>query len=189
MMGVVDLGCDRIRFFDPTTMQPNRFAIAAEPGDGPRHALFPRGACNKVLYVVNELSSSVSSYLFDGARFDFRGKWSTLPADTSLKPTDTKAAAIKLTTDGRILMASNRGDDSIAFFETTSWGTMKLKNIAKLTGKFPRDFELMPGEKFMIVGHKMSNEIQVYAFDREHCTLAPVNAPIPCWRPLCFKFL
>ena len=40
----------------------------------------------------------------------------------------------------------------------------------------------------MVVGHKMSNEIQVYRFDRAACTLEPAGAPIPCWRPLCFKF-
>ena len=68
-------------------------------------------------------------------------------------------------------------------------GTLTRRNIAKLSGSFPRDFELMPGEKFMVVGHKMSNEIQVYAFDREKCELKPVGEPIPCWRPLCFKFL
>ena len=117
------------------------------------------------------------------------GKWSMLPEGCALKETETKAAAIKLTADGKILMASNRGHDSIAFYAVNEDGTLTLKNIAKLTGKFPRDFELMPGEKFMVVGHKMSNEIQVYAFDREKCELKAVGEPIPCWRPLCFKFL
>ena len=111
-----------------------------------------------------------------------------LPEGCTLKETETKAAAIKLTADGKILMASNRGHDSIAFFAVNEDGTLTMKNIAKLTGKFPRDFELMPGEKFMVVGHKMSNEIQVYAFDREKCELKAVGEPIPCWRPLCFKF-
>ena len=117
------------------------------------------------------------------------GKWSMLPEGCALKETETKAAAIKLTADGKTLMASNRGHDSIAFFAVNEDGTLTMKNVAKLTGKFPRDFELMPGEKFMVVGHKMSNEIQVYAFDREKCELKAVGAPIPCWRPLCFKFL
>ena len=85
-------------------------------------------------------------------------------------------------------MASNRGHDSIAFYAVGEDGKLTLRNIAKLTGKFPRDFELMPGEKFMVVGHKMSNEIQIYRFDRAACTLDPVGDPIPCWRPLCFKF-
>ena len=102
---------------------------------------------------------------------------------------NTKAAAIKLTADGKILMASNRGYDSIAFYAVGEDGKLALKNIAKLRGKFPRDFELMPGEKFMVVGHKMSNDIQVYRFDRAGCTLEPVGKPIAAWRPLCFKFL
>ena len=86
-------------------------------------------------------------------------------------------------------MASNRGKDSIAFFSVGPTGELTRKNIAPLAGKFPRDFELMPGERFMVVGHKMSNEIQVYAFDRNACTLTPVGSPIACWRPLCFQFL
>ena len=187
MMGVVDLGCDRIRFFNPATMcQLPAFEIRMDAGDGPRHALFPPRSANKVLYVLNELGSSVSSLAFDGARFAKLGKWPTLPPGTN--PLTSKAAAIKLTADGKILMASNRGHDSIAFYERGLVGELTLKNIAKLRGRFPRDFELMPGEKFMVVGHKLSNEIQVYRFDRTACTLEPVGAAIPCWRPLCFKF-
>ena len=86
-------------------------------------------------------------------------------------------------------MASNRGYDSIAFYEVGDDGMLTLKNIARLRGRFPRDFELMPGEKFMVVGHKMSDEIQVYRFDRAACTLEPVGEPIAAWRPLCFRFL
>jgi len=190
MMGVVDLGCDRIRFFDPATMKPKmEYDIKFDSGDGPRHAIIPSGSANKQLCVVDELGSTVSSFGFDGVKFTKLGKWSMLPKDCAMKPEETKAAAIKLTADGKILMASNRGHDSIAFYDATSWGSLTLKNVAKLTGKFPRDFELMPGEKFMVVGHKMSNEIQIYAFDREKFTLTPVGKPIECWRPLCFKFI
>ena len=194
-MGVVDLGCDRVWFFDPTTMKRRSdISIKTDRGDGPRHAVFLPRSLNKVLYIVNELDSSVSQYAFDGAKFTLLGKTSMLPDGFNRWAEDgenlvTKAAAIKTTEDGKILMASNRGYDSIVFYEVGLLGKLKLRNIAKLTGKFPRDFELMPGEKFMVVGHKMSNEIQVYAFDREKCELTPVGEPIPCWRPLCFKFL
>ncbi len=194
-MGVVDLGCDRVWFFDPNTMERRKdLFIKAAKGDGPRHALFLPRSLNKVLYLLNELGSSVSQYAFDGAKFTLMGKTSMLPDGFSRWADDnenlvTKAAAIKTTADGKIVMASNRGYDSIAFYEVVTLGKLRLRNIAKLTGKFPRDFELMPGEKFMVVGHKMSNEIQVYAFDREKCELSPVGDPIPCWRPLCFKFL
>ena len=210
LMGVCDLGCDRVNFYDykkPGGLDKPVVTLKADPGDGPRHAIFSNDG--KFLFVVNELSSTVTSYAvakgtpnlvgasFQDARgrlgepslpFTRIGKWSMLPEGCTLKETETKAAAIKLTADGKILMASNRGHDSIAFFAVNDDGTLMLKNVSKLTGKFPRDFELMPGEKFMVVGHKMSNEIQVYAFDREKCELKPVGEPIPCWRPLCFKF-
>ena len=211
LMGVCDLGCDRVNFYDykkPGGLDKPVITLKADPGDGPRHAIFSNDG--KFLFVVNELSSTVTSYAvakgtpnlvgasFQDARgrvgdaslpFTRIGKWSMLPEGCTLKPIDTKAAAIKLTADGKLLMASNRGHDSIAFYAVNDDGTLTLKNVAKLTGKFPRDFELMPGEKCMVVGHKMSNEIQVYAFNREKCELKAVGAPIPCWRPLCFKFL
>ena len=202
LMGVCDLGSDRVNFYDykkPGGLDKPVVTLKADPGDGPRHAIFSNDG--KFLFVVNELSSTVTSYKVEAPTppltnssthqlppFTRIGKWSMLPEGCALKETETKAAAIKLTADGKILMASNRGHDSIAFFAVNEDGTLTMKNVAKLTGKFPRDFELMPGEKFMVVGHKMSNEIQVYAFDREKCELKPVGEPIPCWRPLCFKF-
>ena len=194
-MGVVDLGCDRVWFFDPNTMERRKdLFIKTDRGDGPRHALFLPRSGNKVLYLLNELGSSVSQYAFDGATFTLLAKTSMLPDGFNRWAPDgenlvTKAAAIKATADGKIVMASNRGYDSIAFYEVGTLGKLKLRNIAKLRGEFPRDFALMPGEKFMVVGHKMSNEIQVYSFDREKCTLSPVGDPIPCWRPLCFVFI
>ncbi len=199
-MGVVDLGCDRVWFFDPVTMERReRLDIKGDKGDGPRHGLFPpprdaRISMEKCFYLLNELESSVSTYAFNGASFKRLQKISMLPEGFNRWDADgetlvTKAAAIKTTADNEILMASNRGYDSIAFYTRDNLGCLQLKNIAKLTGKFPRDFALFPGEKFMVVGHKMSDEIQIYRFDRTACTLTPVGTPIPCYHPLCFQFL
>ena len=191
-LGVNDLGCDRILFYDVAALKAGEgfkevARIVSDPGDGPRHAIF--SGDGRFLFVVNELSSSVASYRFDAEKLTFAriSKLSMLPA--GIGQDASKAAAIKLTADGKMLMASNRGHDSIAFYDVAADGSLAFRRCAKLLGKFPRDFELMPGEKFMVVGHKMSDEIQVYAFDRTAATLTPVGKPIPCHRPLCFKFL
>ena len=184
-LGIIDLGCDKIHFFDPVTMEKDEaMTVRFDAGDGPRHAVWSKD--NRFLFVVNELGNSVVSLAYDGKAFAKVGKWTMLPKDFD---GDSKAAAIKLTADGKVLMASNRGHDSIAIFAVdVATGKLELKNVAKLSGKFPRDFELMPGEKFMLVGHKMSDEIQVYRFDRANFTIVPVGPAIPAWRPLCFKF-
>ena len=102
----------------------------------------------------------------------------------------SKAAAIKLAAGGRRLLASNRGHDSIAVFAVDpGTGLLEPRRISKLTGEFPRDFELMPGERFLVVGHKMSNEIRAYSFDGESCEIEPVGKPVEAYRPLCFKFI
>jgi 6-phosphogluconolactonase (cycloisomerase 2 family) len=184
-LGAVDLGCDKIHFFDPATMERDeKMTVRADRGDGPRHTVWSKDG--KFLFVLNELSNSVMSFGYDGKTFRRVGKWTTLPEGFK---DFSKAAAIKLTADGKILMASNRGCDSIAFFAVDSEsGRLEPRNIAMLKGSFPRDFELMPGEKFMVVGHKRGNEIQVYRFDRERCALEAVGGPLKAWMPLCFKF-
>jgi 6-phosphogluconolactonase (cycloisomerase 2 family) len=183
--GFVDLGCDRLHFFNSATMERDeRMVVRADRGDGPRHAQWSKDG--RYLFVLNELSNTVMSFAFDGVSFSRIGKWSTLPENFK---GGSKAAAIKLTADGKILMTSNRGCDSIAFFEVDLLsGVLKRRNVAMLKGSFPRDFELMDGEKFMLVGHKRDNEIQVYRFDRAACTLEAVGNPLKVWMPLCFKF-
>lgn len=185
IVGFVDLGCDRIVFFNVNdmTMLPD-LELKFQPGDGPRHVVL--SADGNFLYVVNELSSSVVAFKRNGLRFELIDRKSIVPEATSVFT--TKAAAIKLTADGKILMASNRGEDSIAFFDVRSDGTLSHRGISKLNGSFPRDFELMPDEKFMIVGHKMSNEIAVYSFDRNTASIQRVGEALKVWRPLCFKF-
>lgn len=192
-LGVTDLGCDRIRFFDPVTLAVDpSLEITCNPGDGPRHAVWSKDG--RFLFVLHELGSSVASYAFDGRSFVKVGQWSMLPRTFNRWAADgetlrTKASAIKLTADGAVLLASNRGHDSIALFSVdAATGRLELRNVAELTGKFPRDFALTPGERFVVVGHKMSDEIQVYRFDREAFALETVGTPIPCWRPLCFVF-
>ena len=41
----------------------------------------------------------------------------------------------------------------------------------------------------MIVGHKLSDEVRVYRFDRERASIEPVGDLIPAYHPLAFTFL
>ena len=70
-MGVCDLGCDRINFYGGVpSAEGGRdlgkcvVSLKADPGDGPRHAIFSK--CGRYLFVLNELSSSVTGYAYEG---------------------------------------------------------------------------------------------------------------------------
>ena len=85
------------------------------PTSGPRHAPWhPSGA---YLYAIDELASTVTAFRYDAGRGALESfqTGTTLPAGFS----DTnKAAEVAISADGRFLYASNRGDDSLAVFET-----------------------------------------------------------------------
>ena len=67
--GVVDLGCDRICFFNPETMERKSCAIKFDSGDGPRHAILSKNG--EFLFVLCELGSCVYSFRCTPAAFTY----------------------------------------------------------------------------------------------------------------------
>jgi 6-phosphogluconolactonase len=186
---VTDLGMDQVRFYDFAARktglrEAEALRITTAPGAGPRHLTFhPNG---KWLFLLNELNNTVSTYAYAGESTQPICTLSTLP---KWFESFSKASAIKITADGKMLFASNRGYDSIATFAVDEkTGELTLMKVSKLTGKFPRDFELVPGEKFMIVGYETSHGFQVYAVDYTTGKLAPIAKPLGAYKPVCFVF-
>ena len=186
---VVDLGIDRVKVYDFVNRAAGLkevapLAIASAGGAGPRHIIFhPNG---KLAFLLHELNNTVSSFFYTGDAFIHIQTLDTLPSDFH---DFSKASAIKISADGRRLFTSNRGHDSIAAFALdTATGKMELMAISKLVGKSPRDFEFMPGEKFVLLGHENSNELFSYAYDAATGKLEPAHGPYALFRPVYVKF-
>ena len=183
---VCDLGLDQVRLYDaanpgrPWRADPARTFHAA-PGAGPRHLRFhPNG---RLAFLLNELDSTVVSLRYTGDAFTAVQTLSALPDGFS---GESKAAALKLSEDGRFLFTSNRGYDSLATFAVDpDSGRIERMAISPLTGRFPRDFELLPGSAFALVGHKLSNEVACYAFDAASGTFTRGAGTYPVYRPTC----
>ncbi len=118
---VADLGLDEllVYFFHDGSLSPNYRPFAkVQPGSGPRHFAFnPTG---KFVYLINEMSSTITTFAFTGFTYDMAvgelreiGTVSTLPKHFK---GENSAAEIEVHPSGKFLYGSNRGHDSIAVF-------------------------------------------------------------------------
>lgn len=150
--------------------------VATAAGAGPRHLAFhPSG---RFAYLINELDNTISAYAFDGAAgtLSLVETKSTLPAGFTAKDT---AAEVWVHPSGAWVLASNRGDDSIAVFAVDpSTGQMTLKGHTKTGGATPRDFTVDPTGAFLYVANQGSGSVVPFRFDAVQGTLTPAAAPV-----------
>lgn len=186
---VADLGVDQVKVYDfqgraAGLKEKAALSFTCAGGAGPRHLLFHPN--RRLAFLLHELNNTISSFHYTGDAFVHVQTLSMLPADFTGY---SKASAIKISADGRRLFGSNRGHDSIAAYDVDpDTGKMALAAISKLAGQAPRDFEFMPGETFMLLGHQDSNELMSYAYDRASGKLTPASAPFALYRPVYVKF-
>ncbi len=186
---VVDLGIDRVKIYDfpgrkDGLRELTNMTVRSAAGAGPRHIVFhPNG---RLAFLLHELNNTISSFRYTGDALVHVQTLSMLPSTF----TDySKASAIKVSADGRRLFGSNRGHDSLATYDVDpDTGKMALIAISKLVGQSPRDFEFMPEEKFVLLGHENSNELFSYAYDAASGAFTPAFGPDTLYRPVAIKF-
>lgn len=183
-----DLGTDRLNIYtleeEKLTKKEQEF-VKTEPGAGPRHFDFhPNG---EIIFVINELNSTISTFK------KYEGKWgsfqtiSTLPAD--FKGT-SYCADIHISADGKFLYGSNRGHNSIAVFgienETNS---LKSVGFVHVEGDWPRNFALSPDGNFLLVANQKSGNITVFKINKESGMPEFTGKEIRIPAPVCIEFL
>jgi len=186
-----DLGADRV--FVYRLDLEGRSLRHIEEGDavmragaGPRHLAFhPR---LPLVFVANELDSTVATLRFDSARGALSplGTLSTLPTGWTGTnyPADIHVAA-----NGRTLYASNRGHNSIAVFSVAeSTGALALEQVVSTEGDWPRNFALDPSGRWLLVANQRSDSVVVFARDPDNGRLAPTRQRIAIPSPVCLQF-
>ena len=181
-----DFSSDRILRFvlHPKDIVPHPSAEATEvaPGSGPRHLTFsPNG---QYAYLINELSGKVIAYSYnDGCLKQIQ----TITADTLAA---RGSADIHLSPDGKYLYASNRlKGDGIAIYAVNEENGMLAKVGYQLTGIHPRNFNITPNGKYLLVACRDSHVIQVYRRDETTGLLENINKDIAISKPVCIQFV
>jgi len=188
---VPDKGVDRVFVFrfDPDSgkLTPTAQGSAvARTGSGPRHAAFHPTL--PVLWVVNEISSSVATYYWDAERGHLRAAQivPSLPADYTGENT---ASEISVSTGGRFVYCSNRGHDSVAIFEADEkTGLLRSTGWAATQGRTPRFIGFDPSQRFLYAANEQSDTIVALTADGSNGRLMPSGEPIRTASPVTIVF-
>lgn len=158
-------------------------ALEVKAGSGPRHLAIK----DKTVYVLNELSSTVTVFDFDfatGKSMEIQ-TISTLPEGESIS---NGCAEIVVHPSQPFVYASNRGHDSLAIFERDpASGKLTAKGHVKTGFKTPRNFAFDPTGAFCLVGSQSTNEVFVHRVEKGGA-MALIGAPVKVGSPVCFRF-
>ncbi len=156
------------------------------PGAGPRHLAFHPTL--PLVFVANELDSTVATLRFDSAR-------------GTLSPVDTRStlaagwtgsnypADIHVAASGRTLYVSNRGHNSIAVFSVAEpTGALALDQVISTVGDWPRNFSLDPTGRWLLVANQRSDSVVVFGRDPETGRLTPTRQRLAIPSPVCLRF-
>ena len=191
---VADLGADQLIKYEISpagqiNTEGRRVMASIPAGAGPRLMTVRQND----VYLLNELNNSVTVHnlldlglkqslgtLSPGSALDNALDYS---ADIS---SDSIAAHIELSKDGKFLYTSNRGDDSISIFSVE--GDLRLIDTIASGGKHPRYFALSPDQSKLYVANMLSDQISCFNRDAESGRLTDSSIRIDVPTPTCLLF-
>jgi len=188
---VNDLGTDRVYVYAmdaaARTLKPKAVSEGVvKPGAGPRHSAF----CGSVLYCLNELDFTITSFLWNAAKGSL-----TPGATVSTVPDDAPRAGLSSAEifahpNGKFLYASNRGHNSIACFAITdaAKGTLQRLAVTPAAVRIPRSFNITPDGKWLLTCGQDSSDIAVFSIATDG-TLKPTPHRVEVGNPGCIVFL
>jgi 6-phosphogluconolactonase len=185
---VPDLGMDGVVIYRVDLERPaiERHGFAASvPGGGPRHLRFsPDG---KFIYLLNELSLSVTTYAWEPQSGTAR-LLATVPAlseEAKAKEAFNSAAEILVHPSGRFVYSSNRGHDSVTVYRADpATSALSVIQVQPVRGAFPRNINLAPGGGWLLAAGADSNTVSVHRVDPAsglltYQTKGVINVPAP----------
>nr|WP_294521273.1 lactonase family protein [uncultured Rhodopila sp.] len=183
---VPDKGLDRtfVFRFGSGRLSPIGSAGSAA-GAGPRHAVFHPSL--PVLYVNNELDSTVTVFTLDSGVLVERQVIATRPAGYTGPNTASEIAASSC---GRFVYVSNRGHDSIVqFLVSPGSGLLSYAGHVPAGGTVPRFFAIAPDGRHLYAANQGSDSITAFRIDLAAGSLTPIGLRIEVGSPSAISFV
>ena len=190
---VPDLGADLVRVFswDQDSLKLKALdPLEAAPGSGPRHAAFWNpysvacDGCTTYLYVVAELSSTVTGYAVtykpNGGGLSFSEVYNGTTFGLLNLPSAIAPAEVHVTPDNKYLVISNRDDlsftlheqdgsllksDSLATFALQDDGSLVFHQLWPAGGWHPRHYSMNAPGTLVAVGLQYDQNVAILQRD------------------------
>lgn len=158
--------------------------VRTRVGAGPRHAAF--GPNGQVLYVVNEIDSTIVAYRYRDGTLDPFQLVVTLPDDFT---GNSRAAEIALSRGGRYLFATNRGHDSVVrLVVDRETGSLSDPEWVSSGGVQPRFLMLYPDGASVLVTNVWTDTVVRFPFDEENGKLGEGRVVAETGSPVVLAF-
>lgn len=191
---IPDLGLDQIVIYEVDDKKPaitERGVGQSVPGGGPRHMRFSTNG--KFIYLLNELSLSVTTFAWDAQKGTAKRLTTTAAISEEVKAGESfnSAAEILVHPNGRFVYSSNRGHDTVSVYQANpNTGKLKVVQVQPVRGAFPRNINLTPGADWLLAAGADSNTIAAHRIDQETGKLtyqrgSVINVP----SPICILFV
>ena len=184
---VVDLGTDCIyqhTIGSDGLINSKPVVNQVESGNGPRHLVL--SSSGVYAYAVNEMAGSVDAFQVSSSGMK---KIQTIVIDTTQTKEDHGSGAIRLSPDGKWLLASNRvTSNQVVISKVLNDGKLQVIEHVEVTKK-PRFFNFDPSGKFVFVCGQDGNQVQVFSFDSMTGKMKSVQHDINLTNPVAIEYL
>jgi 6-phosphogluconolactonase len=187
-IAAADLGTDKVETFHLEGGGLSRVSsVPTAPGAGPRHIAFHRNG--KILYVVNELSATVTAFAYDPATGQIGSALQTISTEPPGYSGPHSTAEIAVHPSGKFLYASNRGHNSIVGYHIQpETGQLSVIGHATKDVNFPRSFAIDPSGKWLYVANQKGDSIVQFAINAQTGELKPTGNMTPSVTPVAMVF-
>ncbi|MCD8013820.1 MAG: lactonase family protein [Lachnospiraceae bacterium] len=184
----VDNGIDQVKIYDVNakTGKLKLFDILrCKLDSGPRLLTFSKDG--KYAYINCDMTNEICVYRYDGS-----GKspeFELIQTVSCLRDTTSRGSAscgMKIAPSGKYLYTSNAGENTCAVFSIDQeTGQLTMLCCLPISGEYPKDIDVFPGERTLVVLNHETNEIRFFTIDYEKKLLVMKGRPLQIDTPNC----
>ncbi len=184
----VDNGIDQVKIYkvdERSGKMSLHDILRCKLESGPRLMTF--SVDGRFAYINYELTNTISVYSYDGTgkypKFEFLQEVETV---FDKKEVSSACCAMKLSPDGKHLFTSSAGENTVGIFNVDQeTGLLEKVCILPISGGYPKDVDLLPDGKTLVVLCHESNYMRFFTIDYEKKCIVMKHKQLPVETPNC----